>query len=648
MDRLIISYALIKNCWHAGHEYLDCFCPFILNVMPANQTPRDLQGIKDLVNSKYDLDVPLHTLGIIMRRLKANKCVDIDVDKNRKSRPLHERYLLTEEGLRHQQSAELESEVERRIAALHVDIRQFILEKHNWVVSEEDIKTSLLSLLKKNTAPLVEYFNPTDTPRHLNVSNIISKLGNYIVDYIEVADREKPAHYTTLHDLLLGAILCTVLNVQDLRKITEPRHNKCTLYLDSNFMLSALGLHEEVFNDSASELIALAKNKNFKLSIFNFTVNEICRVLNGYLTEGEKYPQNIKIENSIYSNLKRKGWTKVDTRNFISSIEDKIRSMGIELDVENDIDIDSYVVDTSRRLAMSAYKMDQPRPSQNHDFAAIDTIKRIRRHSIRKLSNTNAFFLTSDTRLSAYDFERMGHKQDGTIAEVMLDSLLTNIIWLNDPGANVSLKSIVALHSHGLFIKREIWLKFYDALVKARQQDKIDDQDISNLFYANFIEEQLLNESTSSAALINEQYVTDMVEKAKRSATADKETREADLVRQLTVVRSQTEVEKDRRFSSTLETIKKNVLKSASRTGNWVSIIICLLLSAILILTCWLCDVLHITWIIPIVVNIAGLTFIWTKVRNSLKRSITFWAYTNKLKEIGWPEDDAQVNPQGS
>ena len=67
---------------------------------------------------------------------------------------------------------------------------------------------------------------------------------------------------------------------------------------------------------------------------------------------------------------------------------------------------------------MSKYKPDQGLLYQNHDLAAINMIERMRRHPVRRIEDSKAFLLTSDGKLSQFDFIELGHKESSTVCEV--------------------------------------------------------------------------------------------------------------------------------------------------------------------------------------------------------------------------------------
>jgi len=78
-------------------------------------------------------------------------------------------------------------------------------------------------------------------------------------------------------------------------------------------------MNDEV-NEPARELLDLLKNHGINLKVFSFTVDEICRVIGGYVERAYRYPIIIPVE-SIYSTLKRRNWTAVDAMKVIEVVE---------------------------------------------------------------------------------------------------------------------------------------------------------------------------------------------------------------------------------------------------------------------------------------------------------------------------------------
>jgi hypothetical protein len=170
---------------------------------------------------------------------------------------------------------------------------------------------------------------------------------------------------------------------------------------------------------------------------------------------------------------------------------------------------------------LEIYKPKSHLNSQLHDLAAIEQIKKFRKKKVRKIEDSNALFLSSDNQLSKFNFIEMGHRDNGTICEVIPDKLLTNLIWLKDPKADISLKAIIESYSRDLFIKKSVWDQFYNVLIELKQDEKIKDENVSMLFYHGHIESILREYDEDDVDTITQDFILREVEKAKLTKDED-------------------------------------------------------------------------------------------------------------------------------
>ena len=213
---------------------------------------------------------------------------------------------------------------------------------------------------------------------------------------------------------------------------------------------------------------------------------------------------------STFCALRRRQWSVTDAREFIINIEAKLREQGIIIEWTK-VDLKSYKASEELKQAIRKYKQEQGTFHQNHDLAAINKIKAIRVNPIHNIEESKAFFLTSDVHLSRFNFE-FDHKECGTISEVILDRLLTNILWLKHPDTKISLKNIIASHSRDLLVNHNIWNKFYEVLQELKKSGKVTEDTISTLFWHNYIEHAL--KSIENAAKITPDFVMEQFERA--------------------------------------------------------------------------------------------------------------------------------------
>jgi hypothetical protein len=128
-------------------------------------------------------------------------------------------------------------------------------------------------------------------------------------------------------------------------------------------------------------------------------------------------------------------------------------------------------------------------------------------------------FLTSDLKLSKFNYLEDGHKAKATIAEVIPDKFFTNILWIKNPKQpnTLHLSSWISLHTRNLFIDRSVWSKFYENLKILRDKNQINDLDISILIYDNHMQEVLRETDLSDVSNIEADKLLESLYKAKES-----------------------------------------------------------------------------------------------------------------------------------
>jgi hypothetical protein len=141
----IYSYALIKSLYDEGQDYLDSFWPFAITVIPTNLNV-DVNYIQKKVQKKFDLDIPLHVLGILLARAEQEKYIVRDADL---------KYVLTGQGYDYVNKFENDRNVDRRIGAL-LDSGKSFLNKKGVVLTTDQVRSLILTFIKKNMDFLIE------------------------------------------------------------------------------------------------------------------------------------------------------------------------------------------------------------------------------------------------------------------------------------------------------------------------------------------------------------------------------------------------------------------------------------------------------------------------------------------------------------
>ncbi|MCJ7812815.1 hypothetical protein MUP95_05785, partial [bacterium] len=348
MNKLIYTYSLVKTLYEQGKDYIDSFWPFVLKVMPKEKTPLNLASIQKEVKENFGLDIPEHSLKTIITRAKRKNYI---IQQKKQFR-------LTNEGNTYLDSLEPESEVERRINELLEDIKNYMNEQLRLSLTSNETYDVILFFIHKNIDPLVEFFNPDSSMIQLNISRPkTNKYDNILVNYFEIAKQRKPHLYNTLTDIVYGSVISTTASNRDIAEM-DKKFEHTQIFLDSNYLFSILELHFPEFNKPAMELLGLLKLHKFELRVFDFTIDEMVGVLRNYFREQHLYIAGIHVS-SIYSNLKSRGLTIEDVREFIAKIETKILELAIKIQPTS-IDLKDYkTAKDEYRSRLYQYKPDQ-------------------------------------------------------------------------------------------------------------------------------------------------------------------------------------------------------------------------------------------------------------------------------------------------
>jgi len=485
INEMIYSYALAKAMYEKEKDYIDTYYTFILKILPIDKTSLDLNSISEKVEEKFKIIIPEVSLKSIITRAK--KSGYLFVEKKEKKWQIK----ISDKGIKYIERLEPESDVKRKINELLDDILDYFGDDK---LNVQKINKIFFSFVDKNIELLREYFSPHSIPL---TNKYIKKKTGYekkLLKYIKLVEDRKPKYWEMLRNIVYGSIIATAAFSKNITELDKKFRN-VQIFLDSNFIFSLFDLHYPEINKITKELFDLLKSYKFSLKIFDFTLDEMIYVLSNYSKKQNIYYKDIKV-NSIYSNLKNKGYTIEDVKEFIHKIENKLWNLDVEI-VPTNIELDKYIPDESQISKMMQYK---PKFGiitniYNHDLAAIEKIKEIRKTKVREIEKSKAIFLSSDLKLAKYNYVEMGHKKNLTIGEVIPDRLLTNILWLKNPTIkeDIPMDTIISIYSEESMITREVWERFCENIEKLKKEGRIEEIDIATLLFDKQMENTLMN-----------------------------------------------------------------------------------------------------------------------------------------------------------
>lgn len=567
------TYALIKALFDQSKDYFDALCPLVLGAI-SDVSYSDLNTVQSKLKASLGIEIPLHILKTLCGRAKTHNYAEQERGTSN--------FRITKGGQHYLSNLEPVVDVQRRTNALLSSMETFFLSKGE-ILDQQQAQKLVESFIQDNLDGVIDFINPKQTTEG-RARALGRKEGALIVEFIKGIQESKPDEYKQFTELVFGSILSTLLSAENSSDVTEIENRKlkrATIFFDTNIVFSLLGFHSDESNTASTELLALLKSLNFPLKVFDFTVDEICRVINGYIPNKHRYPKNLPIDH-IYSVLRKKNWGTSDVVDFISNVEERIESLEINI-FQTDINLEEYESSRNENLRpkiASNKKEDSRGLSTSHDLAAVDKIREFRKKSVRKIEDAEAFFLTSDFALHRTVFFGLGHRDNGTLTEVVFDRVLANILWLKNPKINIPLNTIIATHSRDLLIDRKIWDKFYVVLGRLRNDEKITEGQIENLFFRNNITSLLQEFGQGDTEKINENLVMEAVEEATQTLSGKEQ---AELAARATVEKElfETQSENDKKaqeYNAQLMDIKKGLRQKAISNATLLGTLVFLVL----------------------------------------------------------------------
>ncbi|MFZ5823410.1 MAG: hypothetical protein ACOY94_03575 [Bacillota bacterium] len=481
--RRAYAYSLARSLDDQHYSLMDALVPFVTVLLGESEDGKlRLNHVQGRLLERFGLSVPMHALSSAAARAKQLGYVTRHQDW----------VYLDHEGKQEYSNYKSEAEVRRELNFLAEHLRTHY-EKEGFIPPETDaLQDMFIRFVERNIAGVSLYLNDATTYTFPSQNELNGDVLMFI-HFIERVEESNPDLFRIVNDIAKGAAICTLLQVRnpDDLSATESFH----AFLDTNVVFSILGYDDPRISVPSREMHALLRSAGHKLYVFDFTIQEIVRVLSGFKTCYHQYWTGVTV-NSIYSRLKATGKKPSDVVQIITTIEEILQELGIEVYPTGDqipVPQDKELPELDYQ-GMRRYKPDRNLPSLTHDLLVVQHIKKLRQGEVRRLGRAKYVFISSDIAFARYSFEHLGHRDNFTIAEVLLDRFVTTTLWFRSPGtANLPIHAVIAAHASRLLVDRQVWTEFLRVLKKMRDEGRINDADLADIAYRGRLQDHLLH-----------------------------------------------------------------------------------------------------------------------------------------------------------
>jgi hypothetical protein len=454
----LVTVALLKSQYDSRQDHVEMFQPFLLDTISA--LSRDDFTVEDLQQQfgvRHGLCLPTPALQILLTRAKRRGQV-----RREGGRFFRIATAIPESDVRRKRIA-----VDQEHALLATRLRDFAKKHLREIGTDEEAIALLLAFLEENQIAFL-----LDDPGAFELSPppaLPSKDAIIVARFLREVCLRDPALYGYLERMLEGFVLQNALLLKDIGAASA-QFRDLTMFFDTVFMFSALGLCGSEAQRAALESIELCKTVGIRLGVFEITVDEMKRVLAVY---EQKLGSSDGIRSLFPGNLTTyfvgRHYAPSDIKQVVSLLDRNIRELGFFIKRIPKHD-PRYTLDEKKLAEKIAGPFDGPEsPRVAHDVDCIAAVLTLRGDQASDNWERGKIGFATTTGKLVRNVEHWYRSEGGKSVPPAIHVLtLSSLAWLKRPAAAPSLKmhELVAMCSAVIRPPRKLW----DAFIRHLRQ----------------------------------------------------------------------------------------------------------------------------------------------------------------------------------
>jgi hypothetical protein len=510
-ESALTSLAILKVNHDQNRDYISNFVPFVAQVIrDARQDEISLPEVQKGVREEFALKMPQGALNTILHRTCKLGYVE-------KGRGIYRRNATKLAGL---DLGSVRSRVKRQQLALLKDLTEFAIEDYgvDWGVGEAE-RALLGYLSTRGTAILTAAVDGSaiDAPVPVDNSGLI------VNAFVAEAAESKPNAFEFLLTLVKGSMLADVLYLPGTFEGANRKFGETEFFLDTGFVLRAIGYSSPEASEPARELLALLEKQSVRLRMFEHSRDEALAVMDygaRALTPGSQLSLSRPSEF-----LRSEGWTASDVEEFIAKVPLKLSALGIEVVAKPRYQRCLGIDEAGLEQKLKEELPEQRSEARRRDVDSLAAISRVRRgEASHDLENCGAVLVTTNGALVSVGVEFFrGQGSHKAVSPVIHAHDLTWIAWLKLPTAAPDLPrlQVIADSFAALNPPEELWRKYTTQIARLREHGEVSDEDFHILRYSIEARRALQSQTLGDADVFTEGSVPEILAAARTEITAE-------------------------------------------------------------------------------------------------------------------------------
>ncbi|OPF52401.1 hypothetical protein BH721_03870 [Clostridium baratii] len=564
----IVSLAILKVNYDEKKDYLDTFLPIVAECIRIGE--HDIIGISNIqqaVKKEFSLDIPQHAIKALLNKAYRAKYL----------RKENNMFYRNHDKLNELNFKDIKNDMLRKQKELIVDLIGYVKKNFGEEWSSEESEEYLLKFIESNQIMSFKNKIIVDEKTEKNVN--INKEKLYIAKYIESLINTESYLFDYLEDIVKGVIISTVVFMNEPSEVNK-NFKKMSVYLDTTFIIFALGYAGNEKKPQCDELLKLIYENNIKAKCFRHTVDEAIGILTAcaYKIERKEIGQ---AHGSSMDYFIENGKSKSDIMLMINTIESDLNKLNIKIEDVPKYNNKCYIDEEGLKESLSKNIQYGNEEALNRDVKSISAITRLRggRKTI-KIEDSLAIFVTTNNKLirTVNSYLNIDEELTG-VMPIISDYALTNLLWLKKPlvAKELSRKRIIA-ECYAVSQPDEIlWGKYIREVDKLKNQGNISEDESDYFKYAPVIKEICMDITHGESDVICEGTVLEIIQRARdiisKEAT-DKLSSDIEEAKRVNYENKKQILDKDREIKKKEESILVYAEKKAKNVENAIKYIL--------------------------------------------------------------------------
>jgi hypothetical protein len=319
----------------------------------------------------------------------------------------------------------------------------------------------------------------------------------YLVNaFVEHVYRTDPEGFEFLEAVVKGTMLANTLVFPEIGNVAR-RFGRVAAYLDTPFLLRALGCEGPERETACLEVVSLLFEQGVDLAVFEHTVDEVLGVLNAAAHTLRAGPLAPMAHGPVIEYALQARRTASDIELLIANLRSRLTARHIHIvprpPMSTKLSVDEQQLEDLLRQEVSYWSEDALR----HDLECLTAIHRLRGGRFpRDLEWCEAVFVTTNEALARVGTRALTRaKKDGVYVPLcVLDTVFATLAWLKKPAAKPELprKMIVAKCYAALQPPDNLWKAYLEEIHRLEERGEISHEEYVQLRLSTVAKNELM------------------------------------------------------------------------------------------------------------------------------------------------------------